>query len=70
MLLNGSNFRVDSLDASTSRGGQANFASVSFQSSVYQSIDLALDVSSSFCIGKGLVGGRQLEAVKILMNSC
>lgn len=68
MLLNSSNLRIDSLGACTRRTRKSDFTCVPFESTVNESVDLAIDVIRRFGISECLVSNSLLEAVRVLMG--
>jgi hypothetical protein len=65
MLGNGSDLGVYSLDRCAGSASQANLPSVPLQSTVDQSIDLSLGISSSLGIGESLVSCCLLKAIDV-----
>ena len=69
VLLDGRDFGVDSLDASTRLRHQSNTQCISLEGAVDQGINLALNVSRRLGICKCLVCCGLLEATRILDES-
>lgn len=68
MLLYGCNLGVNSFDTGASISYKANFAWVSLQGTIDQSIDLSLNISSRFGISESLVGRGLLKTCSILQH--
>jgi hypothetical protein len=65
MLLDSSNFRIDSLDACAGGGDAANCFRVALQGTIEESCCHSFNVTCPFSIGEGLVCGRLLKAVDV-----
>jgi hypothetical protein len=63
MLLKGSNFWIHSLNGCARNRCKTNLASVTLQGAKDEGIGHAIDISSGFGVGEGLVGGGLLKAV-------
>jgi hypothetical protein len=68
VLLNGSNLRIYGFDALTRYTRKSDLAGVPFESTEYESVDLAIRVFRCFGIGECLVSNGLLKAVGVLFR--
>lgn len=68
MLLNSSDFRVHRLEACAAVGWQPNSPSVTFKSTINESVNHALNIASCFGVGERLVGSRRLQTFGVLVK--